>query len=148
MSNNIVKLGTVAAIVGAAALGLTACTTAAPADNATTAPSSSATVTPESTPIGGDIVAPESMAITAANKAEVKLVVGQTLNLSTAEGEEGNWTGTSTDPAVAQFVAGSNGDVKLNPGVVAGKAGTSTIKLTNTVTGDTVEFVVDVSNKA
>lgn len=147
MNKTIVKLGTVAALVGATTLGLTACSTETPAETETP----TATSSPSESVIGGDIVSPETVDITAINNGEATLVVGQALNLVTAAGTESDWSGVSSDESVADFVAGStgvDGAASFNPGVIAGSVGKSTVELTNNVTGEKVTFIVNVIEKA
>ena len=125
------------AVVVAAAIGLAACS--APA-----APSPA-----PSTPIGGDIVAPVTMAANDLQGASVDLVVGQALNITTGDLAVDSYTGEVADTAVATFVAGrEEGGATFNPGVTAVAEGTTAVTLTNADGGiQPLEFTVVVTAK-
>jgi len=125
------------AVVVAAAMGLAACS--APA-----APSPA-----PSTPIGGDIVAPVTMAANDLQGASVDLVVGQALNITTGDLAVDSYTGEVADTAVATFVAGrEEGGATFNPGVTAVAEGTTAVTMTNADGGiQPLEFTVVVTAK-
>ena len=125
------------AVVVAAAIGLAACS--APA-----APSPA-----PSTPIGGDIVAPVTMAANDLQGASVDLVVGQALNITTGDLAVDSYTGEVADTAVATFVAGrEEGGATFNPGVTAVAEGTTAVTMTNADGGiQPLEFTVVVTAK-
>lgn len=141
MNKNILKLSAVVALAGMSVMGLSACTSNAN-DAATPSPSASESV------IGKDTLSPVTIDVAQVSEgSEVKTIVGVPVNINTADGAQGDWTGSSSDETVASFVAGSVGETVLNPGVVAKAPGQATIKMVNSKTGETKEFVVNVNAK-
>lgn len=120
----------------AATLALAAC--AGPATSSSTS---------DATPIGGDIVAPVTMAAGDLQGADVDLVVGQVLNITTGDLAVDSYTGEVSDTAVAEFVAGRESDgATFNPGVTALAPGTTTVTMTNADGGiQPLEFTVVVA---
>ncbi|MFB2556850.1 hypothetical protein [Herbiconiux liangxiaofengii] len=124
-----------AALVVGAALTLTACT-------------GTSSTTPE-TPIGGDIVAPVTMAANDLQGATVDLVVGQVLNITTGDLATDSYTGEVADTDVATFVPGTTGgSAETNPGVTADAAGETEVTMTNAQGGiQPLSFTVVVTEK-
>jgi hypothetical protein len=111
------------------------------------AAAASSSPTGDSTPIGGDIVAPVTMSAGDLQGASIDLVVGQTLNIDTGDLAVDSYTGTVADRAVAEFVAGrDDGSATFNPGVLAQAAGTTSVTMTNKDGGiQPLEFTVVVT---
>lgn len=126
------------AALAAAALSLAACgTSAAPAP----------TVTESS--IGGDVIAPVTMAAGDLQGATVDLLVGQVLNITTGDLAVDSYTGEVADTDVATFVEGrADGSAEFNPGVEAVGAGTTDVTMTNSDGGiQPLRFTVVVTEK-
>ncbi|QEW01518.1 hypothetical protein F6J84_09260 [Microbacterium caowuchunii] len=124
--------------MAAAALSLAACaTSAAPAP----------TVTASS--IGGDVIAPVTMAAGDLQGATVDLLVGQVLNITTGDLAVDSYTGQVADTEVATFVEGrTDGSAEFNPGVEAVGAGTTDVTMTNSDGGiQPLRFTVVVTEK-
>lgn len=111
------------------------------------AAASSSSPTGNATPIGGDIVAPVTMAANDLQGESVDLVVGQTLNIDTGDLAVDSYTGSAADSAVAEFVAGKDdGSATFNPGVRALSTGTTSVTMTNKDGGiQPLEFTVVVT---
>lgn len=111
------------------------------------APAASSSPTGDTTPIGGDIVAPVTVSANDLQGESVELIIGQTLNIDTGDLAVDSYTGTVSDRAVAEFVAGKDeGSATFNPGVRALSAGTTTVTMTNTNGGiQPLDFTVRVT---
>ncbi|KAA9135878.1 hypothetical protein [Microbacterium caowuchunii] len=124
------------AVLAAAALSLAACaTSAAPA--------------PTASSIGGDVIAPVTMAADDLQGATVDLLVGQVLNITTGDLAVDSYTGQVADAEVATFVEGrTDGSAEFNPGVEAVGAGTTDVTMTNSDGGiQPLRFTVVVTEK-
>lgn len=126
----------VAAVVSAAALSFAACAASG------TAPASP-------TPIGGNVIAPVTMAAGALQGATVDLVVGQVLNITTGDLATDSYTGTVADTDVATFTpGGEKSGAVFNPGVTAVAPGETAVTMTNAQGGiQPLEFTVVVTEK-
>jgi hypothetical protein len=122
-------------VAAAAGLGLSGCA-ASPAE----APS---------TPIGGDIVAPVTIAANDLQGGTVDLVVGQVLNITTGDLATDSYTGEVADTAVATFVQGTTGgSAETDPGVTAVGPGETEVTMTNEAGGiQPLTFTVVVTAK-
>lgn len=148
MSNKITRIAAITALAGVAVFGLSACATS---DEA--AEDSTVVVQPTTDPsvIGGDVLAPVTEAVAdLATKGTVDVPVGAVLNINVPDADTSVWSATSSDPAVATFtagVAGTNGSATTNPGFTAEMVGTTKVTLTNSATGETVNFTINVVAK-
>lgn len=126
----------VATVVSAAVLGFTACASpgAAPASP---------------TPIGGNVIAPVTMAAGSLQGATVDLVVGQVLNITTGDLATDSYTGTVADTSVATFTpGGEKSGAVFNPGVTAIAPGETAVTMTNAQGGiQPLDFTVVVTEK-
>lgn len=97
-------------------------------------------------PIGGDVIAPVTMSVNELQGAEVELVVGQVLNITTDSLSVDSYTGEVADVSVAKFTEGrSSGGAEFNPGVTALAEGTSKVTMINDQGGiQPLEFTVKV----
>lgn len=149
MSNKITRIAAITAIAGVAVFGLSACATSDEASEG----SSTVVVEPTTEPsvIGGDVLAPVTEAVAdLATKGTVDVPVGAVLNINVPDADTSVWSATSSDPAVATFtagVAGTNGSATTNPGFTAAKVGTTKVTLTNSATGEVVNFTINVVAK-
>lgn len=143
MNTNLAKITSIVAIAGVAMFGLSACSAGAPTDKATASASASAINTPVATP---EVLAPLTKTIDELKDAKLTAVVGQGININVPEAEVADWTGTSSDPNVVQFLPGGvQGQAITNPGLASMGAGKSDVTLTNSKTGQTVSFSVTVA---
>lgn len=148
MLNKITKISTGVALAGLTVLGLSAC---APA---TETESSSVVVEKETNSQSGtSVIAPVTASIAdleaaAANGEEIDVTKGSVLYLDDIEGEDlNNWTGTSSDDSIVSFSKGSpeaNGVAGSASVFQANKVGTADVTLTNSVTGQTITFTINV----
>ncbi|WP_066039459.1 hypothetical protein [Herbiconiux solani] len=127
-------LFTAAAMVVVVA-ALSACTTAAGA------PAGGA-------PAGGSVIAPVTMSANSLQGADVDLVVGQMLNVTTGDLAVDSYRGTVADTDVAVFTAGrTDGSAVFNPGIQAMAVGTTAVTLTNSNGGiQPLTFTVTVTS--
>lgn len=142
MLNKITKISTGVALAGLTVLGLSAC---APA---TETESSSVVVEKETNSQSGtSAIAPVTASIAdleaaAANGEEIDVTKGSVLYLDDIEGEDlNNWTGTSSDDSIVSFSNGVAGSASV---FQANKVGTADVTLTNSVTGQTITFTINV----
>lgn len=144
MLNKITKISTGVALAGLTVLGLSAC---APA---TETESSSVVVEKETNSQSGtSVIAPVQASIAdleaaAANGEEIDVTKDSVLYLYDIEGEDlNNWTGTSSDDSIVSF---SKGSPEAGSASVfqANKVGTADVTLTNSVTGQTITFTINV----
>ena len=114
---------------------LSACTTAAGA------PAGGA-------PTGGSVIAPVTMSANSLQGADVDLVVGQMLNVTTGDLAVDSYRGTVADTDVAVFTAGrTDGSAVFNPGIQAMAVGTTEVTLTNSNGGiQPLTFTVTVTS--
>lgn len=115
----------IAALVAAAAIGLSACSQPSP------------------TPV----IAPVVMDAGDLQGATVDLVVGQVLDIDTGSLAVDSYSGEVEDESVAEFTAGrEDGGTTFNPGVTALAEGTTKVVLSNDDGGiEDVTFTVDVA---
>lgn len=126
--------------LAAAALSLAACTSSA-------TPDASRSASP--TAIGGDIVAPVTMAANDLQGTSVDLVVGQVLNVTTGDLAPDSYTGEVADTDIATFTpGGEKSGAVFNPGVTAVAPGTTEVTMTNAQGGiQPLTFTVVVTAK-
>lgn len=100
-------------------------------------------------PIGGDVIAPVTKSLNELQGAEVELLVGQVLNISTDSLAVDSYTGEVADTKVAEFSAGrDDGSAEFNPGVTALSVGSTKVTMTNAQGGiQPLEFTVKVVAK-
>ncbi|MHA3683360.1 hypothetical protein ACXR2W_03785 [Leucobacter sp. HY1908] len=105
---------------------------------------------PSTAPIGGDVIAPVTVAANDLQGDTVDLVVGQTLNIDTGSLAVDSYTGEVSDASVATFEPGRvDGSAEFNPGVTALVAGKTTVTLSNEQGGiQPLEFTVVVSPRS
>lgn len=116
-------------LLSAGLLGATACASSTPNDM-----------------IDNPAMAPLTMSESELKDATVKLVVGQTLNISTESLEVESFDADIADTNVAEFKAGiSDGAAIFNPGIIALAQGSTAVKLVNELNeAQTFEFTVNV----
>ena len=97
--------------------------------------------------IGGDVVAPITMAANDLQSAQVDLVVGQVLNITTGDLDADSYAGVVSDSSIAAFEpGGEKGGATTNPGVHAKSEGRADVTLTNADAGiQPINFEVTVS---
>lgn len=119
------------AIVSAAALGLSACSSPAEPD-------------------GKNVIAPVSMDANDLQGETIDLVVGQVLNINTGDLKTDSYSGTVADTKVATFSQGSAKEgLVLNPGVEAVAVGETAVTMKNSNGGiQPLEFTVKVSPRS
>ena len=133
MNKNFARIGAVAAIVVAAVAGLTACSTTTPSPDAS------------STPIGSDIVSPIDIPIPGANGKTYDIPMNSMGYLNVPAGTEANWTAMIETPNVVEFTPGSGGDTVFVPALTTMGPGMTDVTLTNSETGESVTFTVNVT---
>jgi hypothetical protein len=129
------------AIVGAAALGLSACSSSTGGDSG-----SSSTSTPDSSsalpPIIVELADAEGTTVEVPLDNVVDLVTGDDENVTA-------WTAKISDESVVEFVPGKDdGSAQFNPGLTPLAEGTSDVVLSNSETDSTVSFTVTVTAAA
>ena len=126
-----------AVVAGALALlvgGLTACTGAAPSGSSGSSDPSAS------------VIAPVSVALDEVDGTTVTVQVGNVVNLTGDDETFADWTADVDDPGVVSFVGGrTDGSATFNPGLKALEVGDSDVTLTNSSTGATVSFEVEVT---
>ena len=132
MNKNIFRVGAVAAIAIAAVGGLTACSNPAPA------PSESA--------IGSNVVAPIQIPVSEANGKTYDIPMNSMGYLNVAEATEGDWTASFSKSGIVEFTkGGTDGDATMVPGLTPVAEGMTDVTLTDSKTGETVTFMVNVT---
>lgn len=135
MNKKIVLTAGAIALVGAATLGLTACSSAS-TDSASTDTSSQAS----------QVIAPIIVDTADLNGTTVDLPLNNVMDINVPADTEADWTATVADPSILEFTAGgTDGGATMNPGIKPLKAGSTEVTLTNSKTGDTVTFTVNVA---
>lgn len=128
-----VAAGALALLVG----GLTACTGAAPSGSSGSSGSSDPSAS---------VIAPVSVALDEVDGTTVTVQVGNVVNLTGDDETFADWTADVDDPEVVSFVGGrTDGSATFNPGLKALEVGDSDVTLTNSSTGATVSFEVEVT---
>ena len=132
MNKNLIRVGAVAAIAFAAVGGLTACSNAAPA--------------PPESAVGSNVVSPVQIPVAEANGKTYDIPMNSMGYLNVAEATEGDWTASFSKSGVVEFTeGGTDGDATFVPGLTPVAEGTTEVTLTDSVTGDTVTFTVNVT---
>lgn len=132
MNKNLIRVGAVVAIAFAAVGGLTACSNAAPA--------------PTESAVGSDVVSPIQIPVAEANGKTYDIPMNSMGYLNVAEATEGDWTASFSKSGVVEFTAGgTDGDATFVPGLTPVAEGTTEVTLTDSVTGETVMFTVNVT---
>lgn len=132
MNKNFVRVGAVAAIAFAAVGGLTACS------NATPAPTESAAEI--------DVLSPTQIPVVEANGQTYGIPMNSTGYLNVPEGTEADWSAEFSTPGVVEFTeGGTDGSATFVPGLTPVAEGTTDVTLTNSVSGETVTFTVNVT---
>ncbi|WP_448656595.1 hypothetical protein [Microbacterium lacticum] len=92
------------------------------------------------------MIAPVSVPITEVDGTTVTVQVGNVVNLTGDDETFADWTAEIDDPEVVSFVDGrTDGSATFNPGVKALEVGDSDVTLTNSSTGQSVSFEVEVT---
>ena len=134
MNKKIVLTAGAIALVGAATLGLAACSTASSDTSSDTSSEAS------------QVIAPIIVDTADLNGTTVDLPLNNVMDIVVPADTEADWTASVADPSILEFVAGgSDGSATFNPGIKPLKAGSTEVTLTNSVTGDTVTFTVNVA---
>ncbi len=132
MNKNFIRVGAVAAIAFAAVGGLTACSNAAPA--------------PTESAVGSNVVSPVQIPVAEANGKTYDIPMNSMGYLNVAEATEGDWTASFSKSGVVEFTeGGTDGDATFVPGLTPVAEGTTEVTLTDSVTGETVTFTVNVT---
>jgi hypothetical protein len=132
MNKNFVRVGAVAAIAFAAVGGLTACS------NATPAPSESSEEM--------NVVSPIQIPVAEANGNTYDIPMNSMGYLNVADGSEADWTAEFSKAGVVEFTeGGTDGSATFVPGLTPVAEGTTDVTLTNSVSGETVTFTVNVT---
>jgi hypothetical protein len=131
------------AIVGAAALGLTAC--ASSGGQGEPVASNSATSSAESGS-GNSALPPVIVELSEIDGTTVEVPLDNVVDLVTADGDDVTaWTAKVSDEAVAEFIPGKDdGSAQFNPGIKPLAEGTTDVVMTNPTTDATVSFTVTV----
>ena len=108
----------------------------------------SACTTAAGAPTGGSVIAPVTRSANSLQGADVDLVVGQMLNVTTGDLAVDSYRGTVADTYVAVFTAGrTDGSAVFNPGIQAMAVGTTEVTLTNSNGGiQPLTFTVTVTS--
>ena len=132
MNKNFVRVGAVAAIAFAAVGGLTACS------NATPAPSESSEEM--------NVVSPIQIPVVEANGKTYDIPMNSMGYLNVSEGTEADWTAEFSTPGVVEFTeGGTDGSATFVPGLTPVAEGTTEVTLTDSASGETVTFTVNVT---
>jgi hypothetical protein len=132
MNKNFVRVGAVAAIAFAAVGGLTACS------NATPAPSESSEEM--------NVVSPIQIPVAEANGNTYDIPMNSMGYLNVPEGTEADWTAEFATAGVVEFTeGGTDGSATFVPGLTPVAEGSTDVTLTNSVSGETVTFTVNVT---
>lgn len=132
MKKNLIRVGAVAAIAFAAVGGLTACSTAAPA--------------PTESAVGSDVVSPIQIPVAEANGMTYDIPMNSMGYLNVAEGTEGDWTASFSESGIVEFTeGGTDGDATFVPGLTPVAEGTTEVTLTDSESGESVTFTVNVT---
>lgn len=109
----------------------------------------SACTTAAGAPTGGSVIAPVTVSANSLQGADVDLVVGQMLNVTTGDLAVDSYRGTVADTDVAVFTAGrTDGSAVFNPGIQAIAPGTTEVTLTNSNGGiQPLTFTVTVTSQ-
>ena len=92
------------------------------------------------------VIAPVSVALSEVGGTTVTVQVGNAVNLTGDDETFADWTADIDDPDVVSFVAGrTDGTATFNPGLKALEEGDSDVTLTNSSTGQSVSFEVEVT---
>lgn len=93
------------------------------------------------------VIAPVTQDVGSLEGTTVELVVDQMLNIDTGDLAVDSYSGTVSDPAIAEFVAGrEDGSATFNPGVKALTVGETEVVLSNSAGGiQDVTFTVHVT---
>jgi hypothetical protein len=132
MNKNILRVGAVAAIAFAAVGGLAACSTPAPE--------------PTESAVGSDVVSPIQIPVVDANGKTYDIPMNSMGYLNVAEGTEANWTASFSMSGVVEFTeGGTDGSATFVPGLTPVSEGTTDVTLTDSMTGESVTFTVNVT---
>ncbi|ARJ06079.1 hypothetical protein B5808_13255 [Cnuibacter physcomitrellae] len=132
------RLAVAAALLLAASGGLAACSSSSstPAPSPTSSASSSA-----------GVVAPIIVAVSDVDGTTVEVPLGNALVLTSDTEPLADWTAEVSDPSVLRFEPGSSsGSAQFNPGFEALATGSTEVTMSNSSTGTTVTFTVDVTS--
>ncbi|WP_378147639.1 hypothetical protein ACFJGV_06135 [Cnuibacter sp. UC19_7] len=92
------------------------------------------------------MVAPIIVAVADVDGTTVTVPLGNALVLTSDTEPLGDWTAQVSDPAVLRFEPGStSGSAQFNPGFESLSAGTTDVTMSNSSTGTSVSFTVDVT---
>lgn len=96
---------------------------------------------------GGSSALPPIIAdLSSIDSTTVEVPVGSTVDLTGGGDAVTDWTAEIADEAVASFVPGrDDGSATFNPGLDALAAGSTEVTMTNSSSGDTVTFTVNVT---
>lgn len=107
-----------------------------------------ASPSPAASPSGSStaVIAPVTVSANDLEGETVTLVVGQVLTIDTGDLAVDSYTGETSDPGVAEFVAGrDDGSATFNPGVRALAPGTTEVEMLNDEGGiPPLRFTVEV----
>jgi hypothetical protein len=132
MNKNFVRVGAVAAIAFAAVGGLTACSNATPAPNESSEEM--------------NVVSPIQIPVAEANGNTYDIPMNSMGYLNVADGSEADWTAEFSKAGVVEFTeGGTDGSATFVPGLTPVAEGTTDVTLTNSVSGETVTFTVNVT---
>ena len=132
MNKNLIRVGAVAAIAFAAVGGLAACSNAAPA--------------PTESAVGSNVVSPIQIPVAEANGKTYDIPMNSTGYLNVAEDTEGDWTASFSKSGIVEFTeGGTDGDATFVPGLTPVAEGTTEVPLTDSVSGESVTFTVNVT---
>jgi hypothetical protein len=132
MNKKFLRVGAVAAIAFAAVGGLTACSNAAPA--------------PTESAVGSEVVSPIQIPVAEANGQSYDIPMNSMGYLNVTEGTEADWTAEFSTPGVVEFTeGGTDGSATFVPGLTPVSEGTTEVTLTDSASGETVTFTVNVT---
>lgn len=97
----------------------------------------------------GDLVAPVTKTAEELQGAEVRLIVGQALNVDTGSESVDSFEGTVSNADIVEFVAGSEKDgLVTHPGFFAKSLGETPATLSNTEAGaEQIHFTITVADR-
>ena len=129
------------AIVGAAALGLSACSSSNSSDSGSS---------PSSSSESNSVLPPIIVELADADGTTVEVPLDNVVDLVTGDDENvTDWTAKISDESVVEFVPGKDdGSAQFNPGLKPLAEGTTDVVLSNSETDSTVSFTVTVTAAA
>ena len=148
MQHSTTRVLSVFAIVGAAVLGLTACSSGSATDSGSggsTTTSPSATSEPSNSALPPVIVELSDI-----DGTTVEVPLDNVVDLVVADGDDVTaWTAKLSDESVAEFIPGKDdGSAQFNPGIKPLAEGTTDVVMSNPTTDASVSFTVTVTAAA